>query len=392
MLQKQNEMLGDICSMIKGLAINPAQKTQEAMSTISSLSALVSNGTTPYMAPRNDIVPPSTFRNPLPTLPRQQGLPPRQIPPQHPYAPPMSPHSQAQFRMPVSGTFPGQPLPQPSHLSHTLHLSQTTAPFKLPITSPLQQEQPRPPPPSGQSMRPPSPPFAELPPLPQANRSYNFKTILPSTGPREIAPWVGAPGPSSSGVKRKRPTQSCDYNGNANGSLPQASSRYKPAISPPSFSTVDSPASPVDPTRRPYSDATNQLLKEPFDAIPGDVRRPFMRSTCIQAGSTMLDYANPVVDMEMEMDELKENIIYLIQGINMPQILLDMMTPSANPDAANDAKVQVENVQAENEDWKIAFKLLMSELKKMGKLTKYNVADYVGILVDSMQAMKRSKK
>ncbi|KAJ2811537.1 hypothetical protein FBU31_007757 [Coemansia sp. 'formosensis'] len=109
-------------------------------------------------------------------------------------------------------------------------------------------------------------------------------------------------------------------------------------------------------------------------------------------GSTMLDYANPVVDMEMEMDELKENIIYLIQGINMPQILLDMMTPSANPDAANDAKVQAENVQAENEDWKIAFKLLMSELKKMGKLTKYNVADYVGILVDSMQAMKRSKK
>ncbi|KAJ2865382.1 hypothetical protein GGH94_002277 [Coemansia aciculifera] len=383
MLQKQNEMLGNICDMIKGLSVSPAQRTQEAMSTLSSLSSLVSNGQTSYLAPGNGIPPPGAPKTPLMTLP------PQQIPPRHPHVPPMSPHAHAQYRMPVSGTFPAQPLSQPLPSAHSLHLSQTTAPFKLPWTAPPQHGQPQPPPPPGQPLRPSSPPLAEQPPLPQANRCFTFKTIMPSPGPRQIAPWVGAPG--SSGVKRKRATPSNDHNsgssGSGNGFLSQGNTRYKLDVASPSLSPIGPSALPVDPNRRSYSDGTNHLLREPADAIPDSIRRPYMRSTCIQAGSSMLDYANPIVDMDMEMDELKENIIYMIQGINMPQILLDMMTPSVSPDAANDA-----SAQPENENWKVAFKLLMSELKKMGKLTKYNVADYVGILVDTLQAMKRIKQ
>ncbi|KAJ1909281.1 hypothetical protein LPJ71_003582, partial [Coemansia sp. S17] len=386
MLQKQNEMLGNLCDMIKSLSVNPAQRTQEALS---SLSSLVSSEKAMYMPSGNDVPAPGVPKTPLVTLPQQQLLSSQQVPPRHPFVPPMPPHVQAQFRMPVSGTFSAQPLPQPLPSAHSLHLSETTAPFKLPLTAPPQHAQSQP----SQPLRPSSPPRVEQPPLPQANRCFTFKAIMPSPGPREIAPWVGASG--SSGVKRKRATPSSDFNGsgsgsgsgNGNGFLQQGNTRYKLAASSPSLSPMSPTASPADPNRRVYSDGTNHLLREPADAIPDSIRQPYMRSTCIQAGSSLLDYANPLVDLDMEMDELKDNIIYLIQGINMPQILLDMMTPSTSPNDANDA-----GAQPENEDWKVAFKLLMSELKKMGKLTKYNVADYVGILVDTIQTMKRIKK
>ncbi|KAJ2437410.1 hypothetical protein GGF42_008642 [Coemansia sp. RSA 2424] len=104
----------------------------------------------------------------------------------------------------------------------------------------------------------------------------------------------------------------------------------------------------------------------------------------------MLDYANPIVDMDIEMDELKQNIIYLIQGLNVPQILLDMLeTQSASLNAANEASA-CNNGQTDSEECKNASNFLVSELKALGKLTTYNVPDCVRLLVDSLQAMKRS--
>ncbi|KAJ2344076.1 hypothetical protein GGH91_002994, partial [Coemansia sp. RSA 2671] len=64
MLQKYGDMLGDMSNMIRGISIMPAPRTYEPM------------------------------------------MLPQQIPPYHPYARPLPPPAQAQFRMPVAGTFP----------------------------------------------------------------------------------------------------------------------------------------------------------------------------------------------------------------------------------------------------------------------------------------------
>ncbi|KAJ2493377.1 hypothetical protein IWW37_000661 [Coemansia sp. RSA 2050] len=368
MLQRQGEMLGSMFNMIRGISIVPTHRTQEPMNAVGSFSAPVPNG----------MALPVAFRNSPLMLPQQ-------IPPHYHYARSVPPPAQAQFRMPVSGTFSAQPQPPSFPSAHTIHSSQTSAPFRPPhAPNALAPQQ--------EHLLGPSPlPAAELPPPPllQANSDHAFKTIVPSPGSRENTPWAGFSASGSSGAKRKRTTPPSDYCGNGSGSPWPASSRQRHSGSPArySYSPVDTSTSLADPNRRVYSDGTNHLLREPADAIPGSVRQPFMRSTCTQAGSTMLDYANPLVDMEIEMDELKENIVYLIEGINMPQVLLDMMAPPATPHAASDA-----STRPESQDRVVALQLLMAELKKMGKLTKFNVTDYVGILVDAMQAMKRCKK
>ncbi|KAJ2029757.1 hypothetical protein IWW57_001503 [Coemansia sp. S610] len=368
MLQKYGDMLGDMNNMIRGISIMPAPRTYEPMNVASSMSAPVSNG----------MGPPVAFRSPPMMLPQQ-------IPPYHPYARPPPPPAQAQFRMPVAGTFPVRPMPPSFPSAHTIHLPQTTAPFRppyVPNTSAPQQ---------GQLPHHSTPPVAELPPppFPQASSDHAFTATMPSSGPQDIAPWAGSPASGNSRVKRKRATPPSDHYSNGSDSSWPACSRQRQNASPAPYvySPMDSPASLADPSRRVYPQGTNNMLKEPAGAISDSVRRPYTRSTCIQAGSTLLNYANPLVDMEIEMEELKDNIIYLIQGINMPQALLDTMMPSASPDAASDA-----STNPENQDRIVALGLLTEELQKIGKLTKFNVADYVGVLVDAMQAVKRSKK
>ncbi|KAJ2414560.1 hypothetical protein GGI10_002305 [Coemansia sp. RSA 2530] len=368
MLQKYGDMLGDMSNMIRGISIMPAPRTYEPMNVASSMSAPVSNG----------MGPPVAFRSPPMMLPQQ-------IPPYHPYARPPPPPAQAQFRMPVAGTFSVRPMPPSFPSAHTIHLPQTTAPFRppyVPNTSAPQQ---------GQLPHHSTPPVAELPPppFPQASSDHTFTATMPSLGPQDIAPWAGSPASGNSRVKRKRATPPSDHYSNGSDSSWPACSRQRQTASPAPYvySPMGSPASLADPSRRVYPQGTSNMLKEPAGAISASVRRPYTRSTCIQAGSTLLNYANPLVDMEIEMEELKDNIIYLIQGINMPQALLDTMMPSASPDAASDA-----STNPENQDRIVALGLLTEELQKIGKLTKFNVADYVGVLVDAMQAVKRSKK
>ncbi|KAJ2581663.1 hypothetical protein GGH95_001958, partial [Coemansia sp. RSA 1836] len=378
MLQKQNEMLSSICDMVKGLSINPAQKAQEAMGAISSLSALVSGGTAPYVTPGNGLLAPSASGPSLLTLPQQQNMPHNQ------YVSPAQPQLPVQTRPPASDALSTQPIPaQPSHARP---LVQMTAPLHTP-SFPTSQAPPT-------SMPLFGTPSVESSPRLPANRHHGFKPIMPSQGPREIAPWTGAP--ANMPVAKKRRTSSSnehrasEHRGNGSGPLPSVNSRCSYSGSSPSLSPMNQPMSPGDTSRNRHSEATLDLVKNPLAIIPGSPRQPFMRSTCVQAGPTMLDYANPIVDMDMEMDELKENIIYLIQRLNVPQILLDMLeTQSASLNAANEASA-CNNGQIDSEECKRASNFLVSELKALGKLTTYNVTDCVRLLVDSLQAMKRS--
>ncbi|KAJ2743050.1 hypothetical protein GGI20_004042 [Coemansia sp. BCRC 34301] len=362
MLRKQNEMLGNICDMIKGLSINPAQRAQEAMSAISSLSALVSSDA----APRNGLLPPSATGPPLLALPQQQDMLQRQHEPQ------AQPHWSPHTRLPGLGMFQTHPPPAPPAPARSC-VQAPTLPHRPSL--PTDHTQPLPP-------RFHAPSVESHPPL-SANRHHGFKPIMPSQGPREIAPWTGASS-STSGAKRRRTSSSNEQRGNGPSSCASCRCRHDGAS--PSLSPMGQSMSPADIGRRPHSEKAISMNKEPLDAITDSIRQPFMRSTCIQAGPTMLDYANPIVDMDIEMDDFKENVIYLIQGINMPRILLDMVrSQSVSHNAAN------EHDQAESVEHKVALNLLMSELKGLGKLTTYNVPDYVKILVDSLQAMRRCR-
>ncbi|KAJ2451235.1 hypothetical protein EV183_003739 [Coemansia sp. RSA 2336] len=78
--------------------------------------------------------------------------------------------------------------------------------------------------------------------------------------------------------------------------------------------------------------------------------------------------------VEAEMDELKTNIIYLLKQVNMPQILLDMLTPQSDGPASTSP----------------AFTSLVSDLKRLGMLSKDNLQEYLRVFVRNLEGTERS--
>ncbi|KAJ2852459.1 hypothetical protein IWW36_000346 [Coemansia brasiliensis] len=73
--------------------------------------------------------------------------------------------------------------------------------------------------------------------------------------------------------------------------------------------------------------------------------------------------------IEAEMDELKTNMIYLLKRVNMPQILLDMLTSQSEGNTNNSP----------------AFTSLVSDLKRLGVLSKDNLQEYLRVFVRNLE-------
>ncbi|KAJ2560231.1 hypothetical protein GGH12_005000 [Coemansia sp. RSA 1822] len=80
--------------------------------------------------------------------------------------------------------------------------------------------------------------------------------------------------------------------------------------------------------------------------------------------------AEPKRDSDAEMDELKDNVIFLLKRVNMPQILLNMLTTKA--DGGSESRGQ-------------AFTTLVADLKRLGALSKDNLQDYLRVFVRNLE-------
>ncbi|KAJ2664184.1 hypothetical protein IWW48_000953 [Coemansia sp. RSA 1200] len=107
-----------------------------------------------------------------------------------------------------------------------------------------------------------------------------------------------------------------------------------------------------------------------------------------------------LAETQEELDELKNNMMYVIKRVNMAQTLLDMLTKpqkdsqavtasagsastgSASAGSASDASASAadDNVNSP------AFKMLVGDLKQLGALSKDNIREYMKVFVRSLEA------
>ncbi|KAJ2822961.1 hypothetical protein IWW50_003991, partial [Coemansia erecta] len=80
-------------------------------------------------------------------------------------------------------------------------------------------------------------------------------------------------------------------------------------------------------------------------------------------------------NLEAEMEELKSNMLFLLKRVNMPRILVDMMTPKG---------------EGGGEGRSPAFTTLVSDLKQLGMLSKSNLQDYLRVFVRSLEGSEHS--
>ncbi|KAJ2367545.1 hypothetical protein H4S01_002100 [Coemansia sp. RSA 2610] len=82
---------------------------------------------------------------------------------------------------------------------------------------------------------------------------------------------------------------------------------------------------------------------------------------------------------EAEIDELKANMIFLLKRVNIPQILLNMLTPKSEGGSGSGGEGRGQ-----------AFTALVADLKRLGGLSKDNLQDYLRAFVRSLESPERS--
>ncbi|KAJ2675990.1 hypothetical protein GGI25_003724 [Coemansia spiralis] len=292
MLQKQNSMLSEIREMLKSLNSQPELEAKKAMSTISSLSALVSGA-----------------------------------------------NSQAPSALAATnGTgYPASKPPSPdiSKSSESSNLAQLVSPKA-----------------SGAGAQFPKPALR----IDQLYNKSNTADKLSSA--TETLPTLANNAPPLTGLqfpKSSLPIQSPDAisvtDGGSESSVPSLTSS-KPGLMPRLGLVGDGNG-------------------KPETAAPADGKEQQRKAN---------EDSRKLSEVQAEMDDLKTNAMYLIKRLNMPKILLDMLTsprPESNGDsAAADGKNQ-------------AFKSLVADLRQLGTLSKDNLQEYLRVFVRSLDSMEK---
>ncbi|KAJ2476308.1 hypothetical protein IWW56_004997 [Coemansia sp. RSA 2131] len=109
----------------------------------------------------------------------------------------------------------------------------------------------------------------------------------------------------------------------------------------------------------------------PVSVQPGLLIQPGLSAQTLQQSTAEAkSTAEPKRDSDAEMDELKDNVIFLLKRVNMPQILLNMLTTKA--DGGSESRGQ-------------AFTTLVTDLKRLGALSKDNLQDYLRVFVRNLE-------
>ncbi|KAJ2396082.1 hypothetical protein GGI05_001292 [Coemansia sp. RSA 2603] len=273
MMKAQNDMLKSVHSMIKDLAVNPSRHAQQALSTISNLSALVSNGVNGDSADASDSV---VVANPGPSSAKD--------------------NNGANTGIGISGT------------NGVLAL------------------------PSGTALPKPAPELiSNGSAAPSAPKPFSIATELQL--------------PKSAAASPKLPP----INAFASG---------KPQLGPSMLRGVAQTPS-QSPARTP-------VASRPLSADPG-----------LEDG---------------ELEEMKDNIIYLIKAVNIPQILSDMISNTADPTMSSNSggsrPVSPTSSASDSKPLPPQLKAMVANLRPIGALSKDNVHEYLKVLVNSMKDVR----
>ncbi|KAJ2221802.1 hypothetical protein EV180_004530 [Coemansia sp. RSA 518] len=145
--------------------------------------------------------------------------------------------------------------------------------------------------------------------------------------------------------------------------LPRASTS-SPVVAPAVAAAVQLP--------KPALGAQQLHRYGPISVQPGLLIQPGLSAQTSQQQPTgdAKSTADPKRDSDAEMDELKDNVIFLLKRVNMPQILLNMLTTKA--EGGSEGRGQ-------------AFTALVADLKRLGALSKGNLQDYLRVFVRNLE-------
>ncbi|KAJ2648386.1 hypothetical protein IWW40_003921 [Coemansia sp. RSA 1250] len=186
-------------------------------------------------------------------------------------------------------------------------------------------------------------------------------------------------------------------NAQGNGSnAPQSSSAYSsrsvaaPSATSPPMMQMPKPAMSISQLYRNGAGSTDRFISnEPtyrypnaegmYSSKPGATQPPSFATRSAMPSLQQVAEAQSSAGrtgrgIEAEMDELKTNMIYLLKRVDMPQILLDMLTSGSGGTASNS----------------LAFTSLVSDLKRLGVLSKDNLHEYLRVFVRNLEDSERS--
>ncbi|KAI8325105.1 hypothetical protein GQ54DRAFT_337608 [Martensiomyces pterosporus] len=357
MLMRQSEVLGKIQEMVSELSTHPARQAQHAMSTISSLTALISSsgGGGGTQTPKPQITPPLSSQNAR--LPEEQVMWIKQS------------HDMLMRQSEVLGKIQEMVSELSTHPARQAQHAMSTISSLTALISSSGG--------GGGGTQTPKPQIT--PPL----SSQNGTTFAPSR-PLHGGPDVpegsngtaatAAAAANSHGHQLPRPALSLNklYSKGAqekNSSTPAAVPKHAAA----SLSQ-----------HLPKAAALSALPKSLVAAAPtGDAGH--LASTSSER-SSVPPRAGAPQSAQAELDELKANVLSLIKLVNMPEVLKNMFAKrdESKADANGDSRGSNGGKKPSS------IKTLIADLKQLGALSRENVCEYVKVFVRNLEAGESS--
>ncbi|KAJ1896705.1 hypothetical protein LPJ66_003831 [Kickxella alabastrina] len=93
---------------------------------------------------------------------------------------------------------------------------------------------------------------------------------------------------------------------------------------------------------------------------------------------------NPTRETD-ELDEMKDNVIYLIRSVNVPQLLSDILSRADTPATAASAG------SAGGRMLSPQLRVMLAELRRIGVISKDNVDEHLKVIVNSLRAARSNK-
>ncbi|KAJ2777444.1 hypothetical protein GGI15_004502 [Coemansia interrupta] len=112
----------------------------------------------------------------------------------------------------------------------------------------------------------------------------------------------------------------------------------------------------------------------------------------VNAGSSGANgAANPSLDGD-ELEEMKENMIYLIKAVNIPQVLSGMISTNGDhalsSSSSGSGPISPTSSTSDSKRLPPQLKTMLADLRRFGALSKDNVHEYLKVLVSSMKDVR----